>query len=236
MKKLIQWIGMAMLACTAVAEELPQAQRAERPGEWWMERHDEKVAAAALGGVDLIHIGDSITHYGEREALYSTYFGHRNTLNLGFGGDGTQNVLWRLQNGEIDGLTPKLVVVMIGTNNAGRDDPADVVLGIQAIITELRTRVPNAEILLFSIFPRAAGAEHDGNVAVNAQLASLADGEHVFHMDINSHFLNPDDSLKEELYYTDLLHLSSAGYQLWWEQMESVVSQTLGDDPVEPAQ
>jgi len=232
MKKIIQLAGALAFVCISSAEEIPQALKAERPGEWWMQRHDEKVDAAAQGGADLIHIGDSITHYGEREALYDTYFGHRNTLNLGFGGDGTQNVLWRLQNGEIDDLSPTLVVVMIGTNNAGRDEPADIVLGIQAILTELRTRVPDSEILLFSIFPRAAGAEHDCNVAVNAQLATLADGVHVFHMDINPHFLNPDDSLKEELYYTDLLHLSSQGYQLWWEQMEPAVSQALGDDPV----
>jgi lysophospholipase L1-like esterase len=232
MKKIVQLIGAAVVACVSMAEEVPQALKAERPGEWWMQRHDEKVAAAALGGVDLIQIGDSITHYGEREALYTTYYGHRNTLNLGFGGDGTQNVLWRLQNGEIDGLSPKLVVLMIGTNNAGRDEPADIVMGTQAIITELRTRVPNSEILLVSIFPRAAGAEHDCNVAVNAQLASLADGVHVFHMDINSHFVNGDGSLKAELYYIDLLHLSSAGYQVWWEQMEPFVSQALGDAPV----
>jgi len=83
MKKIIQWAGILAFACVASAEETPQALRAERPGEWWMQRHDEKVAAAAQGGVDLILLGDSITHYGEREALYATYFGHRNTLNLG---------------------------------------------------------------------------------------------------------------------------------------------------------
>ncbi|MBI9020767.1 MAG: hypothetical protein JEZ10_05885 [Verrucomicrobia bacterium] len=232
MKKIFHMVGIVALACVVMAEEVPLAQRAERPDEWWFVRHDEKVAAAAQGGMDLVLIGDSITHYGEQQALYDTYFGHRNVLNLGFGGDGTQNVLWRLQNGEVAGLSPKLVAIMIGTNNAGRDDPADIVLGIQAIITELRTRVPSADILLFSIFPRAAGAEHDCNVAVNAQLAALADGTHVFHMDINSHFFNPDDSLNEDLYYIDLLHLSAAGYQLWWEQMEPTVSQALGDDPV----
>jgi len=232
MKKIVQLAGAVAFACVAMAEETPQALRAERPGEWWMQRHDEKVAAAAQGGVDIVHIGDSITHYGERVALYGYYFGNRNVLNLGFGGDGTQNVLWRLQNGEIDGLSPKLVSIMIGTNNAGHDVPADVLLGIQAIVAELRQRVPDAEILLFSIFPRAAGAQHDGNVAVNAQLASLADGVHVFHMDINSHFLNPDDSLKEELYYIDLLHLSDQGYAVWWEQLEPEVSRALGDDPL----
>ncbi len=213
---------------------IPTALKSERPGEWWYQRHAEKVEEAKAGEVDLILIGDSITHYGNRQRLYGYYFGNRNVLNLGFGGDRTQNVLWRLRNGEIDGLSPKLVSIMIGTNNAVRDNPDDIFLGIQAVVKELRHRLPESKILLFSIFPRKEGAAYETVKAVNERLSELSNGWAVVHVDINEQFLNPDGSLKEELYYKDLLHLSDKGYQLWWSQMEPYVSKELGDEPLSP--
>ena len=154
-------------------------------------------------------------------------------LNLGFGGDCTQQVLWRLQNGEIDGLNPKLVSVMIGTNNARRNKPEEIVLGIQNILSELRQRLPESKIVLFSIFPRAAGVEYETVLAVNKRLPDLADGRTVLHVDINEQFLKADGTPKEELYYKDLLHLSDKGYQLWWSQLEPHVSRALGEESLD---
>ncbi|VGO17704.1 hypothetical protein PDESU_06306 [Pontiella desulfatans] len=210
----------------------PMAAKSERPSEWWHQRHLEKVAEAEKGDVDVILIGDSITQYGERDGWYGYYFGNRKVLNLGFGGDCTQQVLWRLQNGEIDGLNPKLVSVMIGTNNARRNTPEAIVRGIQDILKELRQRLPESKIVLFSIFPRAVGTEYDTVQAVNKRLPELADGRTVLHVDINDQFLNPDGLINEELYYKDLLHLSDKGYQLWWSQLEPYVSQALGEKPL----
>mgnify|MGYP006445690129 CR=1 FL=1 len=114
--------------------------------EWRAERHAEKVAQAKAGKAELVMIGDSITHYWEKQKNYADTFGPYDTLNLGFGGDRTQNVLWRLQNGEIDGIAPKLVTLMIGTNNSGRDSAPDIALGIETIVAELRQRLPNPRL------------------------------------------------------------------------------------------
>jgi lysophospholipase L1-like esterase len=227
--------AMAMVVSTLGASaqsKVPTALKSERPGEWWHQRHAEKVLEAQAGDVDLLLIGDSITHYAERDQWYGYYFGNRKVMNLGFGGDRTQNVLWRLQNGEIDGLNPKLVSIMIGTNNSGRDQPEAIFLGIQAIVKELRQRLPESKIVVFSIFPRKAGQEYDTVKAVNKRLSELGDDQSVMHVDINEQFLNSDGSLKEALYYKDLLHLGDKGYQLWWSQLEPFVSQALSEEPL----
>lgn len=201
--------------------------------ERWITRHKQKLEEVKKGNIDLVLIGDSITAYGERQRLYESYFGKRNTLNLGFGGDRTQNVLYRLRNGEINGISPKLVVLLIGTNNCG-NRPEDTVLGIKAIIAELRRRLPNSKILLLSILPRAAGSPNDNNMAVNKLLPPLADGETVMHLDMNSRFLNADGSLITDLFHSDFVHVSDKGYQVWWETMEPVVSAMLGVAAIPP--
>lgn len=227
-------LGLSALGASANPDRIPTAVKSERPNEWWHQRHIEKVEAAKEGDVDIILLGDSITQYAERDGLYGYYFGNRKVLNLGFGGDRTQEALWRLRNGEIDGLNPKLISVMIGTNNSRRDSPEDIFIGIQTIVKELRQRLPESKILLFSIFPRKEGAEYETVKAVNRRLPELADGRTVLHVDINDQFLNPDGSLKEELYYKDLLHLSDKGYALWWSQLEPFASKALGEEPVPP--
>jgi lysophospholipase L1-like esterase len=119
-------------------------------------------------------IGDSITQYGERDPLYGYYFGNRKVLNLGFGGDGTEQVLWRLRNGELDGVQPKLVALMIGTNNARRESAEAILAGIEAILDELEARVSEAKVILFSVFPRKAGKEQSVLEAVNRELDKSA--------------------------------------------------------------
>ena len=90
--------------------------------------------------------------------MWTKYYADRNALNLGFSGDRTENVLWRLQNGEIDGIAPKLAVIMIGTNNTGHrsDPPEQIAAGVQAILSELQQRLPDTKVLLLAIFPRGA--------------------------------------------------------------------------------
>ena len=201
--------------------------------ERWVTRHKQKLEEVKKRDVDLVIIGDSITAYGERQPSYQHYFGKRKTLNLGFGGDRTQNVLYRLRNGEIDGISPKLVVLLIGTNNSG-NKPGDTVQGIKAVIAELRQRLPSSKILLLSILPRAEGAPNDNNMAVNKLLPPLADDETVMHLDMNARFLNADGSLNADLFHRDLVHVSDKGYQVWWETMEPLVSATLGVAAIPP--
>ena len=233
----VRYAGVCALLFTglhAAESRLPAAMQAQRPTEWWHQRHLEKVQEARLEGYDLVLIGDSITQYAERDPLYGYYFGNRKVLNLGFGGDGTEHVLWRLRNGELDGVRPKLVSLMIGTNNSRRESAEAIVAGVEAVLDELEARVPNAQVILFSVFPRKAGKEQATLEAVNRDLAQFREREQVTHVDINTQFYLANGELNAELYHTDLLHLSSGGYQVWWAALEPFISEVL-QEPALPA-
>lgn len=202
--------------------------------EKWVSNHEARVAAARKGDIDVILIGDSITHYSQGCQPYKRHFGARKVLNLGQGGDRTQNVLWRLQNGEVEGIHPKVAILMIGTNNIGRGEtPEDTILGIKAILAELKQRLPHTKIVLFSIFPRK-GAIMASVDKANALLPALADGKQVIHVDLKGDFMNPDGSLNAPLYHTDNVHLSSEGYRAWFEKAEPLIAAALCETPLPP--
>ncbi|UTF59162.1 GDSL-type esterase/lipase family protein [Gilvimarinus sp. DA14] len=187
---------------------------------WWMPRHKEKLKQARENNPEVIFLGDSITEGWEKSGadVFEKYFGDYRTLNLGYGGDRTENVLWRLQHGEVDETNPKLVVLMIGTNNTGhrQDDPARIAEGIKHILAELEQRVPDSKVLLLAIYPRGATADdvlRKNNALVNARIRNFADGERVFFKDINSIFLTEDGVLSEKV-MPDLLHPEEYGYTL----------------------
>jgi len=174
----------------------------------------------------LVFIGDSITQGWEKEGapVWQTHYAKFDALDLGFGGDRTENVLWRLQNGAVDGLDPKVAVLMIGTNNTGLrgDFPASTVAGIRRNLDELRQRLPRTRILLVAIFPRDATPEsalRRTNEAINAQLPALADGNRVVFLDVNRAFLTPDGTLSKTI-MPDLLHPNEAGYAIWAKAMQ----------------
>jgi len=206
--------------------------------DWWMPRHDEKLAEIArrkAAGIrtELVFIGDSITHNWEKEqpALWDDYYGRYHPLNLGYGGDRTENVLWRLQHGEVDGIAPKVAVLMIGTNNTGlrHDDPARTAAGIRRNLRELRKRLPHTKILLLAIFPRGAAADdrlRRANDKVNTLLPALADGKRVFFLNINPAFLGEDGSLSPAI-MPDLLHPNAAGYRIWQGAMQETLTRLM---------
>ena len=208
------------------AQESQTVISAQSRHKWWAPRHDEKLEQAAAGKAELVMIGDSITHYWEKQRDYEAKFSKYNTLNLGFGGDRTQNVLWRLQNGEVDGISPKLVTIMIGTNNSRRDKPEDIFAGIKAIVAELHQRLPESKIAVLSIFPRKPSLEYETVKAVNAMLPQLTDNQQVFHVDINKSFLDENGAQRTKLFNRDLLHLSSEGYETWSKALESLLAES----------
>lgn len=229
-------LALAAFSASAFAQQpasITPAPRTEQE-EKWVTNHEARVAVAKKGDIDVILIGDSITHYGQTASLYKYYFGERKVLNMGQGGDRTQNVLWRLQNGEVEGIQPKIAFLMIGTNNLGRGEtPADTVLGIKAVLAELKQRLPSTKVVLFSIFPRG-GAIMDSITKVNGELPALADGKQVVHVDMTKDFQNADGSLREGLYHTDFVHLAGRGYQIWWEKTEPFLAEALGETPLPP--
>ncbi|MDG1139612.1 MAG: GDSL-type esterase/lipase family protein [Opitutales bacterium] len=188
---------------------------------------EEKLREAKNGKVDLVMIGDSITHSWSK---YPNCFKGSNLLNLGFPGDRTQNVLWRIENGALDRISPKLVTLMIGTNNMHdskeaypADKPEDIVSGIKAIVTAVRTRLPNSKIVIFSVFPRKPGSENDRVIAVNAMLPKLGDGKYLSHLNLTHLLSDESGQLNKTLYNKDLLHLNAQGYFVWAKALKPVL-------------
>jgi beta-glucosidase len=201
--------------------------------EWWMPRHEAKLTEEGRKTADLLFIGDSITHGWETtgKPVADTYFSDFSIYNIGFSGDRTENVLWRFNNGEIDGINPELAVVMIGTNNTGhRQDSSECTArGIEIILDELNEKLPETEVLLLAVFPRGETPDDELrqiNNEINQRITSFADGEQVHFMNINSVFLDKDGTLPEGI-MPDHLHPNEQGYELWAEAMLPAIRELL---------
>lgn len=183
------------------------------------------------GDIDLVFVGDSITDgwRGGGKAEWQKHFAPLKALNLGIGGDRTQHVLWRLQNGELDGYQAKLFVIMIGTNNGG-DSAEAVANGIQAIVKEIQTRQAKARILLLGIFPRGEkeNRHRTKNEQTNAIIAKLDDGKNLRYLDIGAKFLAEDKVTLPKDIMPDFLHPNKKGYQIWAEAIIAPVQAMLG--------
>lgn len=185
--------------------------------------HEKFVSIAKEGKAQLVFLGDSITAgWGgkDNQPIWNKAFGAYTPANFGIGGDRTQHVLWRIQNGELEVIKPKAVVIMIGTNNVGSDPAEGIAKGVTAIVETVRAKQPQAKILLLAVFPRGdkptgkLGASNEKLKQVNAIIAKLDDGKNIFFLDIGSKFPQPDGALTKEI-MPDFLHLSPAGYQIW---------------------
>jgi len=215
--------GLAMGASAELKSLVPCPQNTN-PNSWWMKRRAEKMNIVTNGGSKVVFIGDSITHFFEKQVQWKKYFACEpcNALNLGYSADRTEHVLWRLQNGEIDGYEAKVIVLMIGTNNTGHrsfaeETPIDTIAGIDAILKEIGKRQPKARIILCSIFPRGARPDdplRKRNNVVNRELIKFCDGRKIVWCDFSDRFLAPDGTLPRSI-MGDLLHPSEYGYEIW---------------------
>lgn len=209
-----------------------------RLGEaWWKTRFEQKQALVKQGGWELVFMGDSITHgwEGSGKEIWAQHFGAYKALNLGYGGDRTEHVLWRLDNGELDGYQPKLLVLMIGTNNTGhrpqvQESPEDTAAGIKAILDKVGQKSPETKVLLLAVFPRdnkPDGEKRVRNDKVNALIKGLADGQRVRFLDFNAQMLEADGTLTKEM-MPDFLHPKEKGYTIWAQAVTPVVKEVLG--------
>ena len=205
-------------------------------------RHESFNEISKKGEAQLVFLGDSITHGwdGARgKAVWEKCWAPLNAANFGIGGDRTEHVLWRLEHGNFDGLKPKAIVLMIGTNNTGHQGRKQKELndavyqcsaqqtaeGVKAILDKLKAKCPTAKILLLAIFPRGTDSQdkyRQQNEATNAIIKGFADNKTVFFMDINAKFLQPDGTLSKEI-MPDLLHPNEKGYQIWTEAIQARV-------------
>jgi lysophospholipase L1-like esterase len=225
-------VALHLMAALAGAQTASSAtEPAPRASEgWWNQMHQSFLDRAKQGHIDLLFLGDSITQgwafhdkdgHGPSE-VWDRYYGPRHAANFGIGGDRTQHVLWRIQHGEIDGIHPKVVVLMIGTNNLSANTPDEIADGITAIVKTLREKLPETKILLLGIFPRdekPATPNRERIKAVNARIAKLDDGQMVKYLDIGDQFLNDDGTLSQDI-MPDFLHLTRKGYRIWADAME----------------
>jgi lysophospholipase L1-like esterase len=220
-------IATALPACAqGPASVVPQAREGA-----WMEVHKSFLVLAKKGHIDLLFLGDSITQMWNENSVWKRFYGPRHAANFGIGGDRTQHVLWRIQNGELDGIEPKVTVVMIGTNNLHSETPDEIAQGVSAIVAEVRRRLPKTQVLLLGIFPRAPkpNAVRERLKSVNEKIAKLDDGTHVRYLDIGKAFLNDDGSISGDV-MPDALHLSLKGYRIWADAMEPTLWSLL-DEP-----
>ena len=199
--------------------------------------HQDFVALAKKGGIDVLFLGDSITDFwrSRGKAVWDKNYAGLHAANFGISADRTQHVLWRLNNGEVDGIKPKVVVLLIGTNNTGvetngspRNTTAEAIEGVTKVVQTLRTKLPESKILLLAVFPRAdPKGPPPGSTQikeVNAGLAKLDDGKFIRFLDIGPKFLESDGTFSKEI-MPDLLHPSEKGYEIW----AAAIKQPLAD-------
>lgn len=207
-----------------------------RPGgsDTWRARHEAMNARARQGHVDLVYIGDSIvgSWKWDGEPVWNHYYAKRNGVVLGISGDRTEQVLWRLQHGNVDGISPKLAIVMIGQNNGPFNTGEEIGAGVTAIVNTLREKLPTTRILVLAIFPRGEKPTPERAVLATANgiASKLADGKQVFFLDVNHLFLRPDGTIRASL-MPDFEHPNEAGHRAWAAATEATVAQLMGDTP-----
>ncbi|MBI5688546.1 MAG: GDSL family lipase [Verrucomicrobia bacterium] len=205
------------------------------PSGRFRKMHESFLARAKAGPIGVLFLGDSITQgWTKAPHVWEHYFGKWQPANFGIGGDQTQHVIWRIENGELEGINPKVVVLMLGTNNTGAHSADEIAAANRKIVGLIRAKLPQTKVLVLAVFPRGPRKDKDGSVkpdvaaeaakrqaviaALNPQLAKLDDGASVRFLDINAVFLGQDGKIPFSI-MPDQLHPNAAGYQLWAEAM-----------------
>jgi lysophospholipase L1-like esterase len=239
-KYFIPWAN-GLLNYHAVAWQFPADQPVFRTDANSLVAHGQLVAKAKKGGIDIYFEGDSITRrwgatdYPELLANWNQNFFGWNAADFGWGADQTQNILWRLENDELDGVNPKVVVLLAGTNNLGNssgdaDAKADnVTRGLQAILKSIQTKAPAATVIVMGILPR----NDDMNLMpainqINRNLSAMADGKKVRYLNINDKLAGADGRLVDGVMIADKLHPTVKTYQIWADALKPVLTELLG--------
>ncbi len=236
-------VGLLSFAASGSAQDKKKENDAVKPvprDAGWMKRHESFLARAKKGPVDVLFVGDSITQgwEGSGKKVWAAKFETWNPANFGIGGDRTQHVLWRVTEGkELEGIDPKVIVMMIGTNNFGSNTPDEIAAGVKAILAEFQKQKPKAKVLLLGVFPRGGKKPADPTVVtadelntktkmVNDLLAKFDDGKTVKYLDIGDKFLNDKGGLPKTT-MPDFLHLSEPGYTIWADAITKPVEELL---------
>jgi lysophospholipase L1-like esterase len=239
---------IAVLLLTALGSALAQTrvpadQPVSRTDQNSLTAHAQLLEKAKTGGIDIYFEGDSITRrwgatdYPQFLANWKENFFGWNAADFGWGADTVQNILWRLNNGELDGVNPKIIVLLAGTNNVGNSVPpgaeegkvADITKGLQAILSIMQAKAPGSTIIVTGIFPR------NDNMAVmpvidkvNNNLSRLADGKKIRYLNVNDKLADRDGKLFDGMMNPDKLHPAIKGYQVWADGLKPIFTELLG--------
>ncbi len=203
----------------------------------FLKLHQSFLARDRAGPIGVLFLGDSITnHWRIAPGIWDKYYGQFQPVNFGISGDTTQNVIWRIAQGELDGIHPRVVVLMIGTNNSGSNSAAEIFAADRKIVALIRAKLPTAKVLLLAIFPRGprqrdgAGPNYAQRMAVidavNRQLATLDDGANVRYLDLGPKFRGPDGKIPDAI-MADQVHPTVAGYQIWADAMQPLLMEMM---------
>jgi lysophospholipase L1-like esterase len=206
-----------------------------RTDEHATERHAAIMALPNRASARLVFLGDSITRrWAEVPELWKRYFQKYDPVNLGVGSDATQNVIWRIENGELDGMNPRVLVLLIGANNAPTNCGEEIAAAVEKIVGIIRVKLPRTRILLMAIFPRGPQKRGtpedpfsmDAIRRANEGLAALADAKTVRFLDIGSLFLGPDGEIDTAL-LADKLHPAAAGFAVWGDAIAPILEEMM---------
>ena len=261
MKFLPCWLALILIAATSHSlGQTPAAAPAKvdasapiakidaatgAPQAGFIKSHESFLARGKSGPIGVLFLGDSITAgwaNAARKHIWDAYYAKYEPANFGIGGDQTHHVIWRIQNGELEGISPKVVVLMLGTNNSAAHTAEEIAAADKKIVQLIRTKIPAAKVLLLAVFPRGARKDASGKITeaavadatkrmavidgVNAELAKLDDGTNVRFLNINDVFLGQDGKIPFSI-MPDQLHPNTAGYQLWADAMNPLLTQMM---------
>jgi lysophospholipase L1-like esterase len=213
------------------------------PSGRFRKMHESFLARGKEGPIGVLFLGDSITQgWTKAPHIWEAYYGKMQPANFGIGGDQTQHVIWRIANGELDGISPKVVVLMLGTNNTATHTAEQIAAANRKIVAMIRAKLPETKVLVLAVFPRGARKDAAGKITeaaitdaakrmaiidgVNADLAKLDDGKVVRFLNINEVFVGQDGKIPFAL-MPDQLHPNAAGYQLWADAMKAKLAEMM---------
>ena len=199
-----------------------------RTDEYWVNKHKSflETTKQHANDIHLLFYGDSITEgwAGNGKNVWKQYYGNLHAYDYGIGGDKTENLVYRIGSGEVANLHPKVVVLMIGTNNLASDSVEDISKGVKAVVDLLDSKLPNSKILLLAVLPRST--HNDKVKQLNNLISKFHNGNSVTFLSMNSHFEDAK-GIHSDL-YVEGLHLNEKGYKVWAQTMEPTLKKLLG--------
>ncbi len=213
--------------------DVPLPCGGKTPFQWWLDRHAAFITEAKKGEAQICFFGDSLTDFWAKEgnAVWEKEYVPQKAANFGIGGDQTQYVLYRMTNGELEGMKAKVIVIQIGTNNIVKSyTPEETAVGIKAIVDLVRAKLPESKVLVMALLPQGATSKDPSRVKldqVSELISKLDDGKMVKYLNINSKFVDAEGNLLKEMKTEDRAHLSEKGYQAWADGMRETLAELM---------